>query len=127
MAKKEFSYRGKSLEELKAMSLSEFAELLPARSRRTIKRGIKGQSKLLLDKIKAGERDIKTHCRDMIVVPEMLDCTIRIHNGKSFNAVIIQPEMLGHFLGEFHLTRNKVAHSAPGVGATRSSSALSVR
>ncbi|MBL7054846.1 ribosomal protein S19 family protein, partial [Candidatus Woesearchaeota archaeon] len=36
-------------------------------------------------------------------------------------------EMIGHYLGEFAMTRQRVAHSAPGIGATRSSGSLSVK
>jgi small subunit ribosomal protein S19 len=44
-----------------------------------------------------------------------------VHNGKEFSTVEIKPEMIGHALGEFALTRKIVAHSGLGVGATRSS------
>jgi len=40
---------------------------------------------------------------------------------------MIEPEMIGHYLGEFAGTRKGVSHSAPGIGATRSSAALSVK
>jgi small subunit ribosomal protein S19 len=63
----------------------------------------------------------------MVVLPIMVGHTIKIHNGKEFTQTIITGEMLGHFLGEFSLTRKRVAHNAPGVGATRSSGAISVR
>jgi len=127
MAKKEFTYRGKNLEDLKKLSLDELAELLPARQRRSLKRGLTDQQKILLSKIKKGESNIETHCRDMIIFPEMVGKTIKIHNGKTFVQVIIADEMIGHILGEFSLTRNRVAHSAPGIGATKSSSSLSVK
>ncbi|NOZ81217.1 MAG: 30S ribosomal protein S19 [DPANN group archaeon] len=126
MAKKEFTYRGKHLEELKAMSLQEFAELLPSRQRRKIDRGFTDAEKIFLEKFRK-KGTVETHCRDMLVLPEMVNKTIRIHNGKKFIELIVQPHMLGHCFGEFVLTRNRVAHSAPGVGATRSSSAISVR
>ena len=128
MAKKEFTYRGKTLEELQSLSLNEFAELLPARQRRTIKRGLTEEQKRFVKKSeKRSDKPIKTHCRDMIVLPNMVGKTIRIHRGNDFIAVIIQPEMIGHFLGEFALTRKKVEHQAPGIGATRSSASISVR
>ena len=127
MAKKEFIYHGKKLDELKKMTLKEFAELLPARQRRTIKRDFSKEQKKLLKKIKEGKQNIETHCRDMIILPMMVGKLIKVHNGKVFEAVHIQNEMIGHFLGEFALTRKKVAHSAPGVGATRSSASISVR
>tara|TARA_Y100000031_G_scaffold155965_1_gene208611 strand:- start:11701 stop:12084 length:384 start_codon:yes stop_codon:yes gene_type:complete len=127
MAKKEFSYRGKTLEELKGLSLNEVAALLPARQRRVLKRGLTDQQKILLKKIKKNEGNIETQCRDMIILPEMVGKTIRVHRGKEFLPVIIIEEMIGHYLGEFVLTRNRVEHSAPGIGATKSSAALSVK
>lgn len=127
MARKEFAYRGKTLSELKSMSLNEIRELLPARQRRSLKRGLREEHKVVLKKIKIGDNNIRTHCRDMIILPEMVDAIIKIHNGKEFIAVMIQPEMMGHYLGEFVLTRKGVAHSAPGVGATKSSANLSVK
>ena len=127
MAKKEFTYRGKKVEELKKLSLKEFAQLIKSRSRRTLLRGLTEQQKILLEKIRKGEKKLKTHCRDMIIIPEMVDKTIMIYNGKAFVAVIIRPEMLGHRLGEFALTRKYSQHSAPGVGATRSSASASVK
>ena len=105
MAKKEFSYRGKTLEELKGLSHNELAELLPSRQRRVLKRGLTEQQKILLKKIKKDEKDIETHCRDMIILPEMIGKAIKIHSGKAFIPVVIMEEMLGHYLGEFVLTR----------------------
>jgi len=127
MAKKEFTFKGKTVEELKKISLNELAQLLTARQRRTIKRGFNEQQKILLKKLRAKEKNIETHCREMIVLPEMIGTTIKVHQGREFVPVIIEPEMIGHCLGEFALTRKRVAHSAPGIGATRSSASLSVK
>jgi len=129
---KQFYYKGKTLEELKEMSLEDFAKLLPARQRRVLKRGLNETQKRLLKKIRdtnAGKnkKNVKTHCRDMIVLPEMVGNKIHIHGGRAFVLVEIQPEMIGHYLGEFVLTRQKVKHSAPGIGATRSSAGASVK
>jgi small subunit ribosomal protein S19 len=128
MAIDEFKFYGKTEAELKALSIEDFIKLVPARRRRTLKRGVIERHKPLLEKIKLAKegkrkKPIKTHSRDMLVVPDMLGMTIHVHTGRQFNPIIIQPEMLGHFLGEFALTRNRVAHSAPGVGATKSSTA----
>ncbi len=120
MAKKEFTYRGKTLEELKEMSLKEFSMLLPARMRRSINRGFTEQQKILIENLKEND-DVKTHCRNMIVLPDMVGKVVRIHTGKSFARVELIPETIGHFFGELALTRGRVQHSAPGVGATRSS------
>jgi small subunit ribosomal protein S19 len=64
---------------------------------------------------------IRTHCRDMIILPEMVGLTIHVHNGKDFVPVEITTEMIGHYLGEFAITNKKVVHGAPGLRATRSS------
>ncbi|MCX6707826.1 MAG: 30S ribosomal protein S19 [Candidatus Woesearchaeota archaeon] len=127
MAKKEYSYRGKSLEELKAMSLNEFMLLLTAARRRPLKRGLTEQQKILLDKVNKKESNIETHSREMVILPSMVGITIKVYNGKEFIPVIIVAEMIGHVLGEFAMTRKRVSHSAPGIGATRSSAAISVR
>jgi small subunit ribosomal protein S19 len=132
MAKKIFHYRGKKVEELRSLDDKEFFAMLPARQRRSLVRGYtEAQKKLLakMDDSKRGKwkKPIKTHCRDIIVTPKFLDMTVHVYNGRKFVQIVIQPEMLGHYLGEFAGTRNKVAHSAPGVGATKSSASASVR
>lgn len=127
MVKKEFKYRGKTVDELKKMSLLELAEFLPARQRRSLKRGLTEQQKILLKKLKQSKKDIKTHCRDIIVLPEMIGKKLLVYMGKEFKAVDIKEDMIGHYLGEFVLTRKRVEHSAPGIGATRSSASLSVK
>ena len=127
MARKIFTYRGKKVEELKEMSLNEFSELLPSRQRRLIKRGFTEAHKIFLENLNVEKRDYKTHCRSMIVLPLMIGKTIKIHNGKEFVPIIITEEMLGHYLGEFVLTRKRVSHGSAGVGATKSSNAVSVR
>jgi len=121
--KKEFQYHGLSLEEVKKLSMDELMPLLPSRIRRTLKRGLtKTQDKLLNDIQKANESDvIKTHCRDMIILPSFVGHRIDVHNGNEFQRVDIAPDMIGHYLGEFAITRKKVKHTGPGVGATRSS------
>ncbi|MBW2970207.1 30S ribosomal protein S19 [Candidatus Woesearchaeota archaeon] len=124
---KEFLYYGKNSQEIAKMSLEEFAKLVPSRERRKIKRGFTEIEKKLLADIKSNPKDIKTHARDMIIIPEMLGKTIKVYSGKEWVPVIITPELLGHRLGEFALTRRQVRHSAPGIGATRSSASLSVR
>ena len=129
---KEFKFKGKTLEELKQMHVEDFAKLIPSRERRKLSRGFTEAEKKLLIKVRAfneGKRKkkIKTHCRDMVVIPEMLDLMIYVHSGKVFMPIQILPEMLGHRLGEYVATRQKVSHSAPGIGATRSSAFASVK
>jgi len=116
----EFTFRGKTLDELKEMSRDEFAQLLNSRGRRKLNRGLREKEKNLLEKIK--EKDtVQTHLRSMIVLPEMVGTTIEIYNGQGFETVEIDEEMIGHYFGEFAKTRKQVSHSAPGLGATRSS------
>ena len=91
-----------------------------------MKRGLTEQQKILLRNLKSG-KTTKTHCRDIVILPEMVGRNILIHTGKEWSQIVIQEEMLGHILGEFALTRKGVQHSAPGIGATRSSAAVSVK
>ncbi len=119
--KGEFTYRGKTLRDLKKLSLEEFAQLLPARQHRTINRGLGDEHKKILNKINDGDTTIKTHLRDMIILPEMVGLNLEIHNGKSFEKVEVIPEMLGHYFGEYSFTRRRVSHGSAGVGATKSS------
>ncbi len=121
--KKEFKYRGLSLEELQKLSLQELLPLLPSRVRRSLERGFTvRQNKLYNDIQNANKGDtIRTHCRSMVVLPNFVGHTIFVYNGKEFQRVDITENMIGHYLGEFALTRQKVKHTGPGVGATRSS------
>ena len=119
--KKEFTYRGYTLDELKKMTLEEFIPLLGARMRRSLRRGLSVQQQKFLEHLRKTEGVIKTHNRDMIVLPEIIGRTIRIYDGKEFVQLTVLPEMIGHYLGEFALTRKSVKHTGPGVGATRSS------
>jgi small subunit ribosomal protein S19 len=126
---KEFMYRGHTLISLQGMSMDEFINLLPSRQRRSLQRGLTPEQRILLEKmreaqeaIKRGEDvTIKTHVRDMIILPEMAGVKILVHNGKEFFPVEIKPEMIGHYLGEFAITNKPVRHGTPGIGASRSS------
>lgn len=117
------------MEELKQMELREFSKLLKSNERRSILRHSDVLQDFVLrceDKIKKN-KPIRTHLRDLIVVPKMVGLTIRVYNGKDFVPIQIIGEMLGHRLGEFSVTRSKVKHGAAGIGATRSSASLSVK
>ncbi|MBN1386747.1 30S ribosomal protein S19 [Candidatus Woesearchaeota archaeon] len=127
MAKKEFMYRGKTLDEMKNLSREELLEILPASARRKMKRGFTDQEKILLSNIKEKKSNIKTHCRDMVILPEMVGIMVKVHKGNDYVLVSINEEMIGHCLGEFAMTRKRVTHSSPGVGATKSSSNISVK
>ena len=121
---REFKYRGHALEQLKAMSLESLLALLPSRQRRSLTRGITDEKRKLIEEIKAtkgSKAQIKTHLRDLVILPYMVGLTIHVHNGKDFTPVEIKPEMIGHFLGEYALTNKRVVHGVPGVGSSRSS------
>ncbi|MGA1793344.1 MAG: 30S ribosomal protein S19 [Thermoplasmatota archaeon] len=119
--KKEFVYRGKTLEELQAMTLEEFTDLLPARARRTVTRGMQSKNPKFFKHLERGDEVIKTHSRDIVILPGMVNKKLAIHDGKQFVEVMVTPEMIGHTAGEFALTRRQVKHTGVGVGATRSS------
>ncbi|HLC86146.1 MAG TPA: 30S ribosomal protein S19 [Candidatus Nanoarchaeia archaeon] len=130
--KKEQTYRGKNITELAKLEQKELLAYMNSREKRVLKRGFTEQQKKLLMKIKKAKdgkfsKLIKTHCRDMIIMPNMVGLTIHIHAGREFVPVTIEEDMIGHYLGEFAMTRKKVQHSAPGIGATKSSAAMSVK
>jgi len=126
---REFTYRGYTLEQLQSMSMDEFINLLPSRQRRSLHRGLTPEQRILLENIrkakeamrKGGSLIVKTHVRDMIILPEMVGLKILVHNGKEFVPMEIKPEMTGHYLGEFAITNKPVKHGTPGIGASRSS------
>jgi small subunit ribosomal protein S19 len=122
-----FSFKGKSVEELQKMSIEEFAKLIASRERRNLKRGFDEEEKKFLAKVRKSDKPVKTHMREFVIIPDMLFKRILVHNGKEWVQVDVKPEMLGHRLGEFSLTRHRVQHSAPGVGATKSSKFLPLK
>ena len=129
MAQKPFFYRGKNSEELKKLDIREFAKLLPSKRKRSLLRNFQEIDKFFQRckvKVDRGKK-IKTHQRDLIITPQLVGMKIQIHNGKDYIPVDIIWDMIGFRLGEFAPTRKKVAHGAAGIGATRSSSSLSVK
>ena len=120
---KELFYRGKNLEELKNLDVREVAKYLPSRSRRTVLRNFDKIEKFIkrCETQIAQNKKIRTHLRDMIVVPRMVGMIISVYSGKTFKEIRITNNMIGHRLGEFVLTREKVSHGTPGIGATKSS------
>ncbi len=121
--KKEFSLRGHSLPELQAMNLEELARVLGARARRSLRRGFNSETTVFFEKIAkvAKEKVLKTHVRDALILPAHVGHRVSVHNGREFKEFEVRPEMIGHYYGEFSLTRKFEKHSGPGVGATRSS------
>lgn len=118
MARKIFKYRGLTGEELKKLSIKEFAELLPSRERRSILRGFTDDEQNTLAKLEK-RNTVKTHQRQLVILPSMIGKTIEVHRGKEFVPVTITEEMMGHRLGEFALTRKRATHAKSGVGAKK--------
>ncbi|MCJ7770649.1 30S ribosomal protein S19 [Candidatus Bathyarchaeota archaeon] len=126
---KEFTYRGQTAEQLLQISMDDFIKLLPARQRRALLRVPPTEQRKLREKIRKARKEaalgrsisIRTHCRDTVILPEMIGLTINVHDGKEFQPVEITAEKLGHRQGEFASTNKKVSHGTPGIGATRSS------
>ncbi|CAM0135236.1 unnamed protein product [Umbelopsis sp. WA50703] len=127
---RKFSYRGVDLDQLLDLSSEQFMELVHCRARRRFQRGLKRKPMGLIKKLRAAKKEaapgekpavVKTHLRDMIVVPEMIGSVVAIYNGKVFNQVEIRPEMVGHYLAEFSISYKPVKHGRPGIGATHSS------
>jgi small subunit ribosomal protein S19 len=121
--KREFTLRGKTLPELRAMNLEELTKILTARARRSIRRGFNLETTQFFEAMRSTppEKVVRTHCRDALVLPEHVGRHVAVHNGKEFKEIEVRPEMIGHYFGEFSLTRRFEKHSGPGVGATRSS------
>ena len=133
---KKFNYRGKDIGTLLDMNMDEFSELLRSRQRRRLKRKMGAKYgrfiKKLLDVKKEtapGEKPatVKTHLRNCIVLPSMVQSVISVHNGKGYNNIEVKPEMIGYYLGEFAMTYKKVSHGKPGVGATHSSKFVPIK
>ena len=120
--KKEFKYKGKTLEELKTLDIREFAELLKSRLRRTALRQfqeIENFVKRAKNKLEKGKKTVKTHKRHLMIVPELIGMRLQIYNGREFIPVDVIEDMLGHKFGEFALTRARIKHTKGGVGATK--------
>ena len=118
------------LDKLLDLSHEELMNIVCARQRRRFSRGLKRKPMALIKRLRKAKKEaapmekpdlIKTHLRNMIVVPEMVGSMVGVYNGKEFNNVEIKPEMIGHYLGEFSITYHPVQHGRPGIGATHSS------
>ncbi len=121
--KREFTFRGLSLPQLQALSLEEFAKVASSRARRSIRRGFNIETTQFFERMQSTPtgKVVRTHVRDALVLPAHVGRHVAIHNGKEFKEIEVRPEMVGHYYGEFSLTRRFEKHSGPGVGATRSS------
>ena len=119
---KEKSYHGIEIEDLKKLELREFAKLVKSRPRRAILRNYDILEKFIKrsEKKLAKNKFIRTHDRELIIIPKMVGKTIYVHNGKEYEKIMIIEQMLGHRLGEFAPTRKVAKHTKAGLGATKS-------
>merc|ERR1711915_900410 len=127
---RKFTYRGVDLDQLLDMNNKGLMELFTCRIRRKFSRGLKRKPMALIKKLRKKKKEapvnekpdvVKTHLRNMVVVPEMTGSIVGVYNGKVFTQVEIKPEMIGHYLGEFSISYKPVKHGRPGIGATHSS------
>merc|ERR1711962_368640 len=122
---RKFTYRGVDLDQLLDFSHEQLMELFVCRIRRRFTRGLTRKPMTLVKRLRKAKMEtpevVKTHLRNMIVIPEMIGSIVGVYNGKTFNQVEIKPEMVGHYLGEFSITYKPVKHGRPGIGATHSS------
>lgn len=127
---REFKFKGYNSDQMQALSVESLLPLLTSRQRRSLDKRVStymsDSKRKLREKVKLAREgklrgQLRTHVRDMIILPDMVGLTIHVHNGKEFVQVNIRPEMIGHYLGEYAITNKRVQHGAPGVGASRSS------
>lgn len=119
--KKQITFRGKNLDELKTLSVREFAKYVKSSERRSILRQfqeIENFVNMAKKKISKGKK-VRTHKRSIVIVPEMVGMKLQIYNGHNFIPIEVTMEMLGHRFGEFALTRARIKHGKAGVGATK--------
>lgn len=121
LRKKEFTFKGKTLEELKKLDVREFGKLLNSRQKRTVLRNFQEIENFVKRATKKSEKGkkVKTHYRDLVIVPQLVGMQLQIYNGKEFVSFNVTEEMLGHKFGEFSPTRAKAKHTKSGVGATK--------
>ena len=72
-------------------------------------------------------KPIKTHFREMVIIPEMLGFRFQVYNGKQYIDFTADVAMVGNRLGEFSNPVQMVRHSGPGIGATRGSKSVELK
>jgi len=124
------TYRGLELDQLLDQTPKQLSQTVGSRVRRRLDRGLKRRQHQLLKKLKNAKKKVvppekpepvKTHLRNMPIIPEMVGSIIGVYNGKVFNQVEVKTDMVGHYLAEFSMTYKPVKHGRPGIGATHSS------
>ena len=133
---KKYTYRGNDIGKLLNMNMDELSQQLRSRQRRRLRRKMGAKYGRFIKKLidvknetAPGEKPaaVKTHLRNCIVLPSMVQSVINVHNGKGYNSIEVKPEMIGYYLGEFGMTYKRVSHGKPGVGATHSSKFVPIK
>lgn len=74
----------------------QLMELMHSRARRRFSRGLKRKPMALVKKLREAKKEappnekpeiVKTHLRNMLIVPEMVGSIVGVYNGKTFNQV----------------------------------------
>lgn len=77
----------------------QLMQLYSARQRRRLNRGLRRKQHSLLKRLRKAKKEappmekpevVKTHLRDMIILPEMVGSMVGVYNGKTFNQVEIK-------------------------------------
>ncbi len=123
---KEILYKGRTMEQLLTLDLPELLKIVPARARRSLKRGYNIEQQRLHDRLLEDDQ-VRTRVRDLIILPQYVGKTVSVYNGHLYQTFTIKEDMIGHYLGEYSQTRKEVKHSGPGVGATRGSKFLPLK
>ena len=96
---RKFTYRCVDLDQLLDMSYEQLMQLYSAHQRRRLNRGLRRKQHSLLKRLRKAKKDapsmekpevVKTHLRNMIILPEMVGSMVGVYNGKTFNQVEIK-------------------------------------
>ncbi len=124
---KKDTWKGYEEENIASVSMEDFLKLIPSRNRRTLLRmKVNPRLKKFVEDVRESKKKnpkkvIKTHIREAVILPEWFGLTFGVHNGKEFKKVEITLNRIGGRLGDYSHCTTRVAHSGPGVGATRGS------
>ena len=98
------------LDQLLDLSADQLMELVHARARRRFSRGLKRKPLALMKKLRKAKKEapalekpavVKTHLRNMIVLPDMIGSIVGVHNGKTFNQVEVKVRPNSFILASF--------------------------
>ena len=124
---RKYTYRGVDLDQLLDMNNEQLMELFPCRIRRKFSRGLKRKPMALIKKLRKKKKEappnekpdvVKTHLRDMIIVPEMTGSVVGVYNGKTFNQVEIKVKSLPNVNANYVVNLEPLVYVVVWVEAT---------